>query len=349
MVTIGVDSHKQSHTVVAVDEVGRKLDQKTVPARPDGHLELVRWARRWPGRRWALEDCRPLSRRLETDLLRAGEVVVRVTTKLMAGARRSSREPGKSDPIDALAVARAALREPDLPIATLDGPERELRLLVDHRDDLVAERTRATNRLRWHLHELMPGEEPRLRALAGARVLTELEGRLADCQGTVARLARELVARIRQLTGAIEALTREIGALAAPLAPSLLAIVGCSGLTAGKVIGEAAGVARFRSAAAFARHNGTAPVPVWSGNTTRHRLSRGGNRQLNAALHRIALTQLRFPGRSRDYYERRVAGGDSRTEALRLLRRQLSNEIYRRLRADEAARLSAITPNTTAA
>src|SRR5207342_780536 len=101
----------------------------------------------------------------ERDLLRAGASVVRVPPKLMAGARRSGREPGKSDPIDALAVARAALREPDLPVARLDGPEREVRLLVDHREDLVAERTRVENRLRWHLHELTPGDEPVARSL----------------------------------------------------------------------------------------------------------------------------------------------------------------------------------------
>jgi transposase len=141
MVVIGVDSHKRTHTAVATDGTGRKLAEKTVVATSAGHLELVRWAGRFPERTFALEDCRHLSRRLSTDLLRAGEAVVRVSPKLMAGARRSSREPGKSDPIDALAVARAALRE-DLPAATLDGPDREVRLLVDHREDLVAERPR---------------------------------------------------------------------------------------------------------------------------------------------------------------------------------------------------------------
>ena len=111
--------------MVEIDEAGRKLPERTVGATPEGHLELRRWVERWPERRWAPEDCRHRSRRLETDLLRAGEAVVHVPPKLMAGVRRSGREPGKSDPIDALAVARAALRYPDLPVATLDGPERE--------------------------------------------------------------------------------------------------------------------------------------------------------------------------------------------------------------------------------
>ena len=174
MVTIGVDAHKHSHTAVAVDPAGRRLAERTVPATSPGHLELVRWATRFAERRWAIEDCRHLSRRLSTDLLPAGETVVPVPPKLMAGARRSSRERGKSDPIDALAVARAALRE-DLPRARLDGPERDVRLLVDHRDDLVAERTRIENRLRWHLHELEPGSEPVARSLDRAVVLDRLE------------------------------------------------------------------------------------------------------------------------------------------------------------------------------
>jgi transposase len=156
MVTIGVDAHKATHTLVAVDQVGRKLAEKTVSATTDGHLDALTWAAPWHERRFALEDCRHLTRRLEGDLLRDGEAVLRVPPRLMAGARRSSRERGKSDPIDALTVARAAVREPDLPIAQLDGEQRRLRFLVDHRDDLVAERTRIRYRLRWHLHELMP-------------------------------------------------------------------------------------------------------------------------------------------------------------------------------------------------
>ncbi len=340
MVTLGVDAHKRTHTAVAVDDAGRRLAERTVPAASAGHLELVRWAARFGERRWALEDCRHLSRRLESDLLRAGEVVVRVPPKLMAGARRSAREPGKSDPIDAAAVARAALREPDLPAAVLDGPERELRLLVDHREDLVAERTRVVNRLRWHLHELSPGAEPAPRSLNRQIVLDALERRLADEPGTVARLARELVAQVRAQTERINALEREIGTLAVQLAPSLLALAGCGALTAAKLVGETAGVRRFRGRAAFARHNGTAPVPVWSGNQVRHRLSRGGNRQLNAAIHRIAITQLQRPGPGQAYLAKRRLAGDTKTEAIRALRRRISDEVWRRMRHDEVAQLS---------
>ena len=339
MVILGADLHKRWHTVVAVSETGRRLGEKTVRATPDGHLELRRWAGQFEERRWALEDCRHLSRRLEVDLVCAGEAVVRVPPKLMAGVRRSVREPGKSDPIDALAVARAALANPDLPVATLDGPERELRLLVDHRDDLVAERTRHIQRLRWHLLDLGV-DEPGPRSLDRAPVLAALDEALAGRTEPAARLARDILGRVRDLTAAIRPLEREIERLVLALAPTLLALPGCGTLTAAKIVGEAAGISRFRSKEAFARHNGSAPVPVWSGNVARFRLSRGGNRQLNLALHRIAITQLRIDDRGRAYLEHRRAVGDTKTEAIRALRRRISDEVYRRLRADEAARVT---------
>jgi transposase len=335
MVILGADLHKRTHTVVAIDETGRKLAEKTIEATPEGHLELRRWSARWPVRRWALEDCRHLSRRLEQDLLVAGESVVRVPPKLMAGVRQSAREPGKSDPIDALAVARAALREPNLPVATLDQPHRELRLLVDHREDLLAERVRHMLRLRWQLLELgIP--EPPIRSLERYLVQDRLAAALADRREPIARFARDLVSRIRELSRTVDALEREIARLVIPLAPALLALPGCGPLTAAKLLGETAGIGRFRSPAAFARHNGSAPQPVWSGSYVKFRLSRGGNRQLNAALYRIAITQSRMRGRGRDYLDRRIAAGDTKREALRALQRRLSDVVYRRLLEDAA-------------
>ena len=337
MVVVGVDAHKRTHTLVAIDDAGRKLAEKTVAATPDGHLEAVAWARRWSEHVFALEDCRHLTRRFERDLLVAGEAAVRVPTRLMAGARDGGREQGKSDPIDALAVARAALREPDLPVVRLDGEARELRLLVDHRDDLVKERTQVQSRLRWHLHELFPGLEIAPKALRRYHVMSEVEERLEGVPGTVARIARELLVRCRELTVRANELEREITVLVRRLAPSLLSLPGCGVLSAAKIVGESAGASRFRSKAAFARWNGTAPIPVWSGNSTRHRLTRGGNRQINAALHRTAITQLRGVGViGREYVERRMSKGDTKTEALRLLRRRLSDEVFGRLLEDEA-------------
>lgn len=347
MVTLGSDSHKRSHTLVVVDENGRQLEQRTVAATGAGHREALAWAGQWPERRWALENCRHLSRVLERDLLTAGEAVVQVSPKLMGGARRSGRELGKSDPIDALAVARAALREPHLPVAQLEGRSRELKLLVDHREDLVGERTRIQNRLLWHLHELEPGFEVPASGLLRAAVLADVRRRLQRQHGVVAEIARDLVSRLVELTASVKQLQRRIEALAGELAPSLLRLPGCAGLSAAKLVAETADVKRFRSSAAFAMHNGTAPIPVWSGNQERHRLNRGGNRQLNVALHRIAITQIRLGGEARTYVARRMSLGNTKTEAIRALRRQISDEVYRRLRLDSSERLTA--PNAVAA
>jgi transposase len=339
MVVLGIDAHKRTHTVVAVDEVGRRLGVRvTRTTSTAAHLELVVWASRFgPVRRWAVEDCRHLSRRLERDLLAAGEQIVRVPPKLMAHARDSARTYGKSDPIDALAVARAALREPALPVARLEGPERELRLLADHREDLVAERTRAINRLRWHLHELDPAWDPRPRSLARHKNVAAVAAKLAGMDGMVARIAADLAARIATLTTDINALEREITTRVRTLASALLALPGVAALTAAKIVAETAGVDRFKSKDAYARHNGTAPLPAWSANPVRHRLSRTGNRQLNCALHRIAVTQKRCHPPAQAYLQRRTAAGDTPTEALRALKRRLSDIVYRMLLADSAA------------
>jgi transposase len=338
MVVLGIDAHKRTHTVVAVDEAGRQIGVRVTQATSTAaHLELVRWADRFgPERRWAVEDCRQLSRRLERDLLAAGEQIARVPPKLMAHARDAARSYGKSDPIDALAVARAALREPGLPAARLDGPERELRLLVDHRDDLVAERTRAINRLRWHLHELDPSWDPKPRSLSRPKNLGAVAARLAGMDGMVARIATDLTARISALTADTTALEREITTRVQELAPSLLALPGTGALTAAKIVAETAGVVRFKSKDAYARHNGTAPIPAWSGNRVRHRLARSGNRQLNCAIHRIAVTQKRCHPQAQAYLKSRLAAGHTGTEALRALKRRISDAVYRRLAADAA-------------
>jgi transposase len=212
MVLLGVDPHKDTHTVVAVDQVSRQLDQITVTARTQGHTELLGWAtRRWAADRlWAVEDCRHVTGRLERDLLAAGERVVRVPPRLMAGARAAVRALGKSDPIDALAVARAALREPDLPTAGHDPASWEVKLLVDHREHLIAERTRTINRLRWHLHQLDPDLEHAAQRLPGAslhRITAWLTGVPASVQVGV---CQELAATIQTLTLRIDQLASDL-------------------------------------------------------------------------------------------------------------------------------------------
>ena len=336
MVMIGTDSHKRTHTVVALDNIGRRLGELTVTATTDGHLKLIAWSGQWDQVSFALEDCRHLTRRLERDLLGAGAKVVRVPTRLMAGARRGGREPGKSDPIDAEAVALAALRHDGLPVAELDGPAREVRLLVDHRRDLVAERTRIQSRLRWYLHELDPALTVPSRGLRRFCVMDSLAELLAGREGVLARVSREQLARCRELTVQINQFERELRTLMRRLAPTLLALPGCGVLSAATLFAETARARRFRSKDAYARFTGTAPIPVWSGNTAgKVRLNRGGNRTANWALHMIALTQTRGLGPGGAYVEKLLAAGKTRTEALRLLRRRVSDAVFAALRADE--------------
>ena len=332
MIVIGVDVHKHSLTAVAVDEAGRMLDERTVAA-ADG--ELLAWARKLGSERlWALEDCRQLTRWLERQLLAASEELVRVPPKLMAPQRRAGRIRGKSDPIDALAVARAALREP-----RLDHPRpgeerlRELKLLVDHRDDLVDERRRAQQRLRWHLHDLDPELAVPLGALDRAVWLDRLARRLARGEQTVlVQIARQLLGRCRSLTRTILALDRDLQQRTSEAAPRLLALPGCGALSAAKLLGEIGPIERFDSDAQLARHAGVAPLEASSGKHRRHRLDRGGNRQLNCALHRIAITQARMHPPARAYLERKQSEGKSRREALRCLKRQLARTVYTTLK-----------------
>jgi transposase len=341
MVVVGADVHKRTHTFVAVDAVGKKLGEKVVSATSSGHHQALRWARERFGVEvvWAIEDCRHLSARLERDLLTAGQQVVRVPSKLMAQTRASARTRGKSDPIDALAVARAFLREPDLPVASHDEVSRELKLLVDRREDLVGQRTSTINRLLWRVHELDPRQAPKPRSLDLAKHRNLLSQWLATQRGLVAELARDELADITRLTETIDALAKRIGDRVRQVAPALLSLPGCGELTAAKLVGEAAGINRFKTEAAFARHAGVAPIPVWSGNTAgRVRMTRSGNRQINAALHRIAVTQTRLNGLGNAYYHKRLAAGAAKPEALRSLKRRLARVAFHHLHTDHQAR-----------
>jgi transposase len=291
MIVLGADTHKRSHTVAAVAAAtGELLGEQTVQVGRRGFGALLRWARGLDGDRvWALEDCRHVSGSLERFLIERGERVLRIPTHLTAKARKSARQRGKSDPIDALNVARAALQEglDAFPAARLDGPELDLRLLVDHRERLVRHRVELNSTLLWHLHDLWPGIE-----LPGSKKWsTRIAGRLARAEQTMrVRIARDELRRLRELTGAINQLEREITVLVGQIAPQLLSEPGFGPLIAAKLVGEIAGAQRFGTAAKLARAAGVAPIPASSGNTQRQRLDQGGNRQINAALHPGALS-----------------------------------------------------------
>jgi transposase len=336
MIVIGLDVHKQSVTAVAVDEAGRPLEEKLIVVGSD---ELLAWAARLDSERlWAVEDCRQLTGWLERQLLGVGEDLVRVPPKLTVPERRAGRTRGKSDPIDALAIARAALREPGLSRPRPDERVyREIKLLVDHREDLVAQRSRSQQRLRWHLHQLDPTYEVPLRMLSRSSHLERVGRWLARRAPEVqVRLARELVTTIRTLNRQVAELDRELEQRTSQVAPKLLDLPGCAAVTAAKLLAEIGPVDRFRTDAQLARHSGVAPLEASSGKSQRHRLDRGGNRQLNAALYRIAITQARYHAPARDYLDRKRSEGKSRREALRCLKRLLIRVVFNTLKTEPA-------------
>src|SRR4051794_27447332 len=321
MIVLGADTHKRSHTLAAVGAAtGELLGDTTVPVGDCGFAAALDWAAGLGAERiWALEDCRHVSGAFERFLLVRGERVVRVATRLMAGERRAGRERGKSDRIDAIAVARAALRHgvDRLPVAELAGVELDIRLLVDHRERLVRMRTAIYNDLLWHLHDLWPEQSFPGCALLSKKWSTRIARRLARAEQTArVRIARDKLGHLRELSQTVDALETEIADLVAQVAPQLLAEPGFRPLTAGKLIGEIAGAQRFSSDAKLARAGGIAPIPVSSGNTNRHRLDRGGNRQINTAIHRVAITRLRCHPETKAYVARKRAEGKTSTGAL---------------------------------
>jgi transposase len=344
MIVIGADTHKSTHAFAAVDaNTGQLRAEREIPAKDLGYLEALRWAHGLDEAIvWAIEDCRDLSHHLEQALLTAGERVVRVAPKLMGVSRRGEREPGKSDQIDARAIARAVLREgiERFPVAFLDEDAMEIRLLCDFREALVNERTRLINRLRINLVVLDPELEASIpsRKLDYPGQLQRMTRRLRAMRQTArVRVAREQVKRIGTLTREAETLKRELRDLVLAHRPELLAETGCGPLTAAILIGQTAGAQRFQSDAHFARTAGVAPIPVSSGRHDRHRLDRGGNRQLNRALHVIAITRGRIDPETRAYLQRKEAEGKSRIEAMRCLKRYLARHYHRLLLRSPAA------------
>jgi transposase len=338
MIVIGADIHKSTHALAAVSgDGGTVAGELEIRADESGHLAALRWARELGQERvWAIEDCRHLSRRFEQALITAGERVVRVAPRMMGQARRGEREPGKSDQIDARAVARAVVREgvERFPAAFLDERALEIRLLADHRTDLVAERTRQINRLRWHLVDLCPDLEASIpaRKLDRGVMLDRIARRLRREERTArTRVALELVASIRAISRQAYGLESELRTLILAYRPALLAAQGLGVLTAATLIGRTAGAERFPTDAHFARQAGVAPIPVSSGRKDRHRLHRGGDRQLNRALHVIAITRARIDPQTRAYLERKRAEGKTNREALRCLKRHLARHVHRLL------------------
>jgi transposase len=338
-VLIGVDPHKASLAVAAVDEAkGELLERASFPQDRTGLRRLERWARRFPERRWAVENAGGLGRYLAMRLAAAEESVVDVPPKLSARVRvLSTGNARKNDGVDALATALAASRNERLASVDPDDSSEALRLLSERREDLVAERTRALNRLHALLRDLLPGGVARsLSADRAARILRSIRPKGASAR-LRRRLASEVLRDVRTLDRKIADLNGRIEADVEASGTTLTNIFGIGPVLAARIIGTVGDVGRFPTKAHFASYAGTAPVEATSGEVVRHRLSMAGNRKLNYALHMVALCQARSDARGGTYYRKKIDEGKSRKEALRCLKRRVCDAVFRNLLEDSRA------------
>jgi transposase len=338
-VLIGVDPHKASVAVAAVDEAKSELlERASFSQDRDGLRSLERWAKRFPQRRWAVENAGGLGRHLAGRLAAAGECVADVPPKLSARVRLlSSGNARKNDELDALATALAASRNERLAAVDPEAASEVLRLLSERREDLVAERTRALNRLHGLLRDLLPGGVAgTLSACRAARILRGIRPQGASAR-LRRRLASEVLRDVRTLDRKIADLSGRIEAEVEASGTTLTQVFGIGPILAARIIGTVGNVARFPTKAHFASYAGTAPVEASSGAVVRHRLSLAGNRKLNYALHMVAVCQARSDARGGAYYRKKIAEGKSRKEALRCLKRRVSDAVFRSLMADSLA------------
>ena len=339
-VLIGVDPHKASVAVAAVDEAaGELLEHASFPQDRTGLRALERWAKRFPERRWAMENARGLGRHLAGRLVAAGECVVDVPPKLSAKVRvLSTGNARKNDGLDALATALAASRNERLAAVDPEAASEALRLLSERREDLVAERTGALNRLHGFLRDLVPGGVAgKLSADRAARILRSIRARGNASVRLRRRLASEILRDVGTLNRKIDDLKVRIEAEVEASSTTLTEIFGVGPILAATILGTVGEVTRFPTKAHFASYSGTAPVEASSGEVVRHRLSLAGNRHLNYALHMVAVCQARSDVRGGAYYRKKLAEGKSRKEALRCLKRRVCDAVYRSLQADSQA------------
>lgn len=339
MITIGIDPHKRSLTAAALDSHSQLLAQLRLPASAQTGRQLLAWAAAWPERRWAVEGARGLGRGIAQLLVAAGEPVVDVPAKLAARARLlSTSSARKTDLADACSVAAAALHHHQLRPVVPEDQTVVLRLLSDRRDDLVAERTRTLSRLHVLLAELHPGGATRQLTAARAAVLLCRTHPITPVDLERKRIARELLADVRRLDRQVKTASQAIGTAVGDHGTTLTQVYGIGPILAAKLVGQTGDITRFPDRDHFASYTGTAPIEASSGDVRRHRLNRGGNRQLNCALHLIAVCQIRDPSPGQAYYRRKLDQAKTPEEARRSLKRHLSNVIHAHLVADHRRR-----------
>ncbi len=336
-VSVGVDTHKSTFSAAAVDLTGRQLSARDFRNDRRGQEEFMAWLEGISGeKRVGIECCGSYGANLAKRLLESGEDVRAVPTALAYREARRKQSAGKADPSDALAIARVTLREESLRPPRNSEATEELRLLSEYRDQLVCEKTQLANRIHKDLVYAYPGYEKTIGKINNSRSLKAVMALIRGDNSTRAEFIRKRVKRIRALLIEIEQIDARIKAELEKTDTSLLQVPGVGTKTAATILGRVGDVREIRSKAAFANLTGTAPIPASSGQTVRHRLNRGGDRKLNCALHRIALTQYRVCPEAKAYIERKRSEGKSFKEAIRCLKRQMSNVVYARLREDAA-------------
>jgi transposase len=339
-VVIGVDPHKTSLAVAAIDEAtGELLERASFSQNRAGLRALELWAKRFPECRWAVENAGGLGRHLAGRLAAAGESVVDVPPKLSARVRvLSTGNARKNDGVDALATALAASRNERLAAVDPEAASEVLRLLSERREDLVAERTRALNRLHALLRDLLPGGVTgKLSADRAARILRSIRPKGGTSACIRRWLASEMLRDVRTLDRKIADLDGRIEAEIEASGTTLTQIFGVGPILAATILGTVGDVTRFPTKGHFASYCGTAPLEASSGEVVRHRLSLAGNRHLNYALHMVAVCQARSDVRGGTYYRKKLAEGKSRKEALRCLKRRVSDAVFKSLAADSRA------------
>lgn len=340
-VAIGVDSHKASFTAAAVDGMGRSLGNVTLPNDPQGIDALGVWMKRYPEHVIGIEGSQRYGKALAKGLEVRGESVFEVPASLTGRERKRRRNDGKSDPVDAAAIARVVARGEGLAVARRDDVCVDLKLLLDHRDQLVHTRTELVNQTHSDLVVLAPGYQKKVPNLTTMSNLETAEALTRGDSSVRAQLVRRRIAGIKHLEAEIALLTKEIQAKLKESKSTLTEIPGVGPLVAARILGEVGDPSRIRSRAAFAVITGTAPLEVSSGAVKRHRLNRQGNRQLNQALYVVAMTQARMHPPACDYMAKKRAEGKSYRESLRCLKRNLANVVYRRLVQDSRLQIAA--------
>jgi transposase len=338
-VIIGMDPHKRSATIEVIDDRGQVLGVGRYGTDKSGYAAMLKVGREFEDRVWAVEGCNGIGKHLAHRLVHDGEVVVDVPAKLSAQVRVFATGNGrKTDPVDAHSVAMVALRTPNLVRVEVDDHRVVLGMLVDRRDELGRARTQTINRLHRLLLQLVPGGAKQFLSWHQARALiATIKPR--DLVGkTRRRLAVELIIELEGIDKKIKAIKKELTKLVEARGSELMTLHGIGPSGAARLLADVGDIHRFADRDKFASWNGTAPLDASSGDQTRHRLSRAGNRRINRTLHIMAVVQLRNPTEGRAYFDAKKAAGKTSMEAMRALKRRLSNVAYAQMLADQKRR-----------